>query len=330
MNQASEHRTTRVLLTTLGVSPAIIPELLGYTNIRELPIYANHPQLQLLISERNDSRIESVQELWILTTEAAMDQLQQQPWISALQQAVTIRVWAPSGVMDVSTRQDIRKLKELTFRMVFHATEQFGAGNAFISLTGGRKTMSADIQEAGMLFGCRAMIHILSSGTPDHNKQLNQHPFPAPLPPALAESLSAVVATGHPPSYDILQNPTQLTAADYPLPQNTAMGNPVCSDESLLTNIEKRLQQNIPKIRTALGDYRALRPRFDGIPEPLTVAPAVCAFEHHAPLLTSFSDTSNSMEQPKQWAFRPMKSWGICKDPDSCRMPAPSVQHAAY
>ena len=42
-----------LLLTTLGMSWAIVPELLGFTNPQQLDLYAHHPESGKIVADRN-------------------------------------------------------------------------------------------------------------------------------------------------------------------------------------------------------------------------------------------------------------------------------------
>ena len=94
-------------------------------------------------------------------------------------------------------------MQELTLRLVLLASEHTAAGGQLLlSLAGGRKTMSADLQGAGAIFGAQAWLHVVSpepSPAPlfarnaaDRDAQPSL--FAAPLAANLARALTPLVA----------------------------------------------------------------------------------------------------------------------------------------
>jgi len=67
-----------------------------------------------------------------------------------------------AGSDQLATESECEHLRELIFRAVLAAWEVVGAdGQVVLSLAGGRKTMSADLQEAGNCFGATALVHVV-------------------------------------------------------------------------------------------------------------------------------------------------------------------------
>jgi len=60
---------TNILLCTLGASWAVVPEIYGFLSPDKLPLYQNHPEYQSLNQRRNEYQLQSVDEIWICTTQ---------------------------------------------------------------------------------------------------------------------------------------------------------------------------------------------------------------------------------------------------------------------
>jgi len=65
-------------------------------------------------------------------------------------------------VSDVADQVAGDHVRELIYRAVLLASEWTGTGKLYLSLAGGRKTMSADLQRAGMVIGCHALLHVIA------------------------------------------------------------------------------------------------------------------------------------------------------------------------
>ncbi|MDD4029786.1 MAG: CRISPR-associated ring nuclease, partial [Caldisericia bacterium] len=74
-----------------------------------------------------------------------------------------IRLFILAKVDDIKSEQAAEQFHDLTLRVVNFAKTQTKQtnGNLYLSLAGGRKTMSADMQDAAYCFGCNAIIHII-------------------------------------------------------------------------------------------------------------------------------------------------------------------------
>ena len=157
-----------ILITTFGATWQIVPELLGFTNPGLVDLYANHPQLEDIERSRRAASIRPVDEIWLITTkgsrtDASVASVFQ--WLEHLA-GLTIpcfRVWQVADTEDLASEAECRRMAECIFRLVLHASERAGNGRLLISLAGGRKTMSSDIQNAAVFFGCHALLHVIQN-----------------------------------------------------------------------------------------------------------------------------------------------------------------------
>lgn len=190
-----------ILICTLGGSWAVVPEVYAFLAPDRLPLYHHHPLRDELRAAREEQRLETPAEIWIGSTHGehvrrAVDQLL--AWRALLTAPPVIRVWLAQGTDELATRQECRHVQELLLRMCLLADEKADGGQVVLSLAGGRKTMSADLQWAGRLVGCHALVHVVGKD---------------PLPQALRM-----------PSPETLSQPLERGVCPYLVPLVTGQG----------------------------------------------------------------------------------------------------------
>lgn len=146
-----------LLITTLGTSWQIVPELFGITNPAEYDFFSSSENIA---DFRRINMIFPVDELWVVTTEGQHDLDKLEKW--AKRWNCNLRIFICKGVNNFQSEQEIIKMRSFIYRVVLYGSEK--ADILYLSLSGGRKTMSADMQEAGNLFGCDAMLHVVDIG----------------------------------------------------------------------------------------------------------------------------------------------------------------------
>lgn len=196
-----KHTATKplnILLCTLGSSWAVVPEILGWLAPNVLDLYAHHPRRAELDALRQQHQLKTPDELWICTTQGAQTQASLaglHAWWQLLGQPMPLRIWAAKGTDQLASQPECDHMREMILRATLLAAEhcQHG-GQLVLSLAGGRKTMSADLQTAGSLFGAKAWLHVVGP-----------EPSPAPLfartpaekaeqPALMAQALAADLA----------------------------------------------------------------------------------------------------------------------------------------
>jgi adenosine deaminase len=155
-----------ILLCTLGASWAVVPEILGWIGPKLLDLYAHHPQRPLLDSLREQYTLQSPDELWICTTEGeqarrSLEQLHL--WWQTIDEPLPLRIWTAAGTNQLASQDECAHIRELILRATLLASERTreSKGQLVLSLAGGRKTMSADLQTAGSIFGAHALLHVV-------------------------------------------------------------------------------------------------------------------------------------------------------------------------
>ena len=155
-----------ILVTSLGITWAIIPELIGFTNGETYNLYKNHPKLGSIQSQRHDADIKAIDELWIITTngdKVSKTLKELNNWRSQVADLPIIKLYSYSDLIELNTLEEIPSMRDLVYRTVLHARGATKGGKLYLSLAGGRKNMSADMQDAAYLFGCDALLHLMDN-----------------------------------------------------------------------------------------------------------------------------------------------------------------------
>jgi len=147
-----------ILISTYNSN--IIPELLGVFNRDTVPFYKDTPADKYIDKLAEKYNFERVHELWLITTSLNTGEMEDEiRQLYYYKSFPVIRIWYPKGVEDVNSIEAVNAMKELIFRLVFSAKNI--AEHLYLSLTGGRKSMSSDIQQAAGIFGTDLLFHIL-------------------------------------------------------------------------------------------------------------------------------------------------------------------------
>lgn len=196
-----------ILLCTLGASWPVVPEVYALLAPAALPLYLHHTAARELDSLRHTWNLQAPDEIWICTTtgkETNHSVRLLRAWHALLPSPPTLRIWQAEGTDQLASGHECDVFRELLLRVCLHARDSAELGQLVLSLAGGRKTMSADLQWAGQLFGCQALIHVVARDQPSM-PLLGDDPtlFAGPLPVQLAEQLVPLVR-GHCRRNDLL------------------------------------------------------------------------------------------------------------------------------
>lgn len=230
-----------LLITTLGTSWQIVPELYGFTNPRQLDLYRHHSQQAEIEKTRQNHNIRPVSAIWIVTTARMNIQLLKQ-WAATLD--IPLTLWWPAEVDEIATAEENTRMAEVIYRAVLQGKEWVGKDHLYLSLAGGRKTMSAEMQQAGLLFGCAALLHVVDRRLSDEQRQqLSQADqprlFAEPLHAGIVEFYQPLVIMPAQPGSVALEVDPPVRADDYPLP---AAGGEVAGEKRLHDILHQRLK----------------------------------------------------------------------------------------
>ncbi|HRV07964.1 MAG TPA: hypothetical protein P5568_05790 [Acidobacteriota bacterium] len=198
-----------ILVATLGESWPVIPEAYSFCNPDRLDLWKSaEPSLREDIQvARERHQVRPVDEIWIVTTcgaTTAASLQQAQGWLDLLADrspdpVPILRAWRSAGIEDPSSYEQCLLMRDLIFRVVLLATEYVTPqGQLLLSLAGGRKAMSADLQAAAVAFGCSAVLHVISRGgrPPESLREATPALLTGPLPREAAEWLLPLVVEG--------------------------------------------------------------------------------------------------------------------------------------
>ena len=194
-----------IIVTTMGTSWQIIPELTGFTNPDFLDLYAHHPHRARLDRVRRQFDVPAVQEIWAVTTSGrritrAIGSLYDWYGLLPATGRPVLRIWQVKGADDLASEAECDKMAECIWRVVLKARQYKKNGRLLISLTGGRKTMSSDIQNAAAFFGCDALLHVIDR----HEKSGPTFKWPVekftrPLPADIEDAFTPLVTGKYDP-----------------------------------------------------------------------------------------------------------------------------------
>jgi len=156
-----------ILLCTLGASWAVVPEICAFIDPVRFPLFQNHPALADMKKQAEAAGAARIDEIFVCTTEGdrASESIQSLlAWWRDAGGGTALRIWRAQGTEQLADRAECLRMRELIFRTVLHADEWRGAGRLWLSVAGGRKTMSADLQRAGQVMGCDALLHVVDDG----------------------------------------------------------------------------------------------------------------------------------------------------------------------
>jgi adenosine deaminase len=189
---------TNILLTTFGTSWQIIPELIGFTNPETINFYKNHKDIFKIEEKRKKFNIKNINEIWMVGTSGnkTIDSLKEIiEWYNKItSKKPELKIWLVKNADDLTSEYECRQMAETIHRITLLAYEKTQNKNLFLSLTGGRKTMSSDLQNAASFFGCSAMIHILDNfETAKKLRDKNTNFFLSPLPNEFSDAFYPVI-----------------------------------------------------------------------------------------------------------------------------------------
>ena len=216
-----------ILITTFGATWQIVPELLGFTNPELVDLYANHPQSEAFDRSRRAASIGAVDEIWLITTKGRRtDQSVESvfQWRESMDcpNISCFRVWQVADTEDLVSETECQRMAECIFRLVLNASERVEGGQLIISLAGGRKTMSSDIQNAAMSFGCHALLHVIQNekyAAP--LREYGPEDFTGPLPQEVKNAITPLVAGRYerdPVLYLDMTSADSIRGARFPIP----------------------------------------------------------------------------------------------------------------
>lgn len=237
---------SNILVTAMGSSWQILPQILGFTNPNVVDLYRFHPMADRIAEVRDEFDIQPVDEIWVITTRGNVDRqlVAMRKWHALLRPSDNLlaetkewtglidrfylsglKIFQVSETDKLASETECRIMKEAFLRIVLHAAEYVSGGQLLLSLSGGFATMSADMQFAASIFGCHAMIQIISDGLfsgklTEVSNDLSPEYFTVPLPANYKNAVTPMVTGKYPknPLVNLsLANMPPIIASNYPI-----------------------------------------------------------------------------------------------------------------
>lgn len=213
-----------ILITTLGTSWTVVPELIGFTNPDKFNLYKNHPNANDFEKWRNKFIASPPDEIWVITTNGNLVKTGIEKlinWHSKLPDLPSIRFFSYESITELSSVNEMHEMTDLIYRTVLKSKELTKNGKLYLSLAGGRKTMSADMQQAADIFGCDALIHVVDffqngKEIPPELK-IESNYVPAEMSAEEIKCISPVIISGFKTESAIISGDLKISANDYPV-----------------------------------------------------------------------------------------------------------------
>ena len=185
-----------LLISTLGTW-SLVPEIIGFTNYQRFDLYRNSLDRDKFIRLIKDNNVTPVGELWLISSDSEVledSKNKIENWIYHTQLDINTRYFVLRGVSDLETQEDCLFFKDLIYQVVYFAITKGGFDRVYLSLAGGRKTMSSYLQSAGMLFGYDIMFHVLQKrGGRSEIEFLENFNFESSLPDNVVDLVLPVI-----------------------------------------------------------------------------------------------------------------------------------------
>lgn len=231
-----------ILLSTFGQTWQIVPELVGLVNPDCVPLYNNYPLTDQLQQFKKMAGGNPVDEVWLILTNdsksvEAFNLVKM--WYELLSMPrFVLRGFVCQSASQLADAAECRAMADYIMRVVLKASSCLDGGCLLLSLAGGRKTMSADLQRAATFFGCRLLFHVADNLAPDallRQRSLDPALLTVELPSQQIEGVFPVVVAHYLQPGMVASLPHPLTCEQYPVEQS--------DDSSLIAEIERREAQ---------------------------------------------------------------------------------------
>ena len=190
--------------------------------------------------------------MWIVTTtddETVQAFEKNVKWFKTITNPPILRGWACEGIPDLNTPLQCRQVRNLIYLILLTAHRRIPkevSGVLHVSLAGGRKTISADLQDAAFYFGCSNLIHIIeqTSQQQSHSTQKEEpkpETFLSPLPKEQVKRFIPVRIAGY-PNLDTGIMEREFSSFTLPLPDPNQLLR-VQTDTLLVDTIEGQTKQ---------------------------------------------------------------------------------------
>lgn len=232
-----------IIVTTFGGTWEILLEIIGFCS-STLNLFKKNKYYESFSNTlKHNHNIKSIDELWIICTHGEQTEnaiAKFNDWLKRLneskKQIPKCKFISLKEINDIKTEDECNQMSDFIFRVVLNAYERKGDGKLLLSLAGGRKTMSSDMQRASFFYGCDVLFHIADSG-----KLLKVEPdnLLDELDYEQANMVFPIIIQEKIPISTLFEIPTRLLSKDYPIEFNRSN----TPSTNLLDEVNHRLNQ---------------------------------------------------------------------------------------
>ena len=212
-----------IIVTTFGGTWLILPEIIGFC-CDNVDIFCKNNVYYSFIQTLKNNNITTIDELWVICTHGELTNQAIEKFNIWYAKTCEKRIKIPEckfiglkDISDLTTEVECKQMADFIFRVVLKAYEEKRNGKLLLSLAGGRKTMSSDMQRAAFFFGCDILFHIADSGSPlraEPNELLDT------LNEKMANAVFPLIIQEKIPTSPLTEIPTKLISSDYPIEFN--------------------------------------------------------------------------------------------------------------
>lgn len=212
-----------IIVTTFGGTWLILPEIIGFCS-DNVNIFCKNDIYDSFIQTLKNNNVTTIDELWVICTHGELSNKAIEKFNLWYKEKRKKEIILPEckfiglkDISDLTTEAECKQMADFIFRVVLKAYEEKRNGKLLLSLAGGRKTMSSDMQRAAFFFGCDILFHIADSGSPlraEPNELLDT------LNEKMANAVFPVIIQEKIPTSPLTEIPTKLISSDYPIEFN--------------------------------------------------------------------------------------------------------------
>lgn len=237
-----------ILVSTFGATWAVGAELIAFAAYPKVKVLGNNKSIQSF-HNTHLSNGDQIDEVWLICTHGIMTNNAiaiLKKWIAHfdLSKMPQIRFLSLKGLEDLTTPEETVYMADFIYRIVLKAKNYTKGGKLFLSLAGGRKTMSSDMQRAADVFGCSSLFHLADNGIGKYDSKVFKHleveDFISPFDYNEANKLFLVEVMTNKINHFITEVEPLIDTDDYPVSFNREN----LPSKNLYNLVEQRLKES--------------------------------------------------------------------------------------
>ena len=173
-------RNMNILVSSFGITWEILAEVLGFVNYQNHDIYQFNKNISEINQKRKEYFQEPADEFWVVGTDSddSRKKFEEfQKWHTEHGYEIESILYCVPNVDDINSAKAANEFTKYCYEIMYEARKKVGnGGKLYVSIAGGRKTMSSDLTDAAYIFGTDALIHIIDDGTVEREIKFLENP----------------------------------------------------------------------------------------------------------------------------------------------------------